>query len=121
MTPAEQFFYDNAGYCYDPKTQTEEQGRVQCASELARAEAHSHEQEWEVEWVPDTQADPLDWDGEGPMGVEASGCILRASDGVEESLWGIWDASPVYRRVVEAELALEALSRVEALSTVIAG
>lgn len=38
MTKQEQFFYDNASYSHDPKTQTEEEGHVESAIAYARAE-----------------------------------------------------------------------------------
>ena len=31
MTNAEQFFFDNAGFSYDPKTESERTGRLRCA------------------------------------------------------------------------------------------
>ena len=34
MTKQEQFFYDHAGWSYDPKTETPEQGRERCAKDL---------------------------------------------------------------------------------------
>jgi hypothetical protein len=46
-----------------------------------------------------------------PREHEILGCIARGPDGeVLASLWGIVDADIGYRRVVEAELASEALS-----------
>ncbi len=35
MSAREQFFYDNAGYSCNPPTETEEQGHIRCAKELA--------------------------------------------------------------------------------------
>ena len=38
LTVDQLFFYENAGYSYDPKTETPEQGRIRCARDLADAE-----------------------------------------------------------------------------------
>jgi len=94
------------------------------ALSLARAERAAREEgcEWVWEW------DDNGWlearqdhrygrlsDADHPARVE--GCILYgpippggtdADRPVLASLWGIWDASRDYRRVVQAELALEA-------------
>lgn len=122
MTNDERFFYDNAGYSHDPKTQTEEQGHVETAQALARAELFAVENGWIFTWELDPHADPNDWDGEGPMGEEAWGCILTVpGDSRTESLWSIWDPTREYQRVVQAELALEALARIESESTVNVG
>ena len=43
MTPAE-FFFTHAGYSYDPKTETPEQGRAKCAQRLAEAEEEADRQ-----------------------------------------------------------------------------
>lgn len=120
LSPVELFFYQNAGYSYDPKTETAEQGRIRCAQSLARAEAEASERGWSFEWP---------WDESGCSGCdcgsndcpcssgsehETLGCVLKDENGKTlESLWGICGATPTYSRVVEAELAAEALARVE--------
>lgn len=104
MTKAEQFFYDKAGYSYTPGTETPEQGRENGAKRLALAERFARANGWTYQWVPD---DDDCGDGDSTPEVR-EGCILRDADGkVLESLWGIGDASAGYRRVVEAELALD--------------
>ena len=57
MTPAEQFFFDNAGYSYNPETETPEQGRTRCAQRLAEAEEEADRRGWWVEWVDDGEED----------------------------------------------------------------
>ena len=105
LTRQERFFYAQGGFSYDPKVESPEQGMARCARELARAETYSRD--WfETEWVDDPTADPLDWDGDGPMGERAYGCIVKANEEQFCSLWEIWDPSYAYRRVVAAELAL---------------
>ena len=108
-TTAEEFFYAHAGFGYNLLTQTPKQGKRETARKLAEAEEYADEHGWWVEWVWDTEADPLDWSGEGPIGESAEVCSLFAESGVLASLCGIWDATQKYRRVVEAELALEAM------------
>ena len=120
LSPAEVFFYENAGYSHDPKTETAEQGRIRCAKDLAKAEAEAERLEWSYEWP---------WDDSGCSGCdcgsdecdcsagrshETLGCVLKDADGnVLESLWGICNPSRSYARVVEAELASEALARIQ--------
>lgn len=68
---------------------------------LARAEQAARERGWACYW---------EWD-EAPADPEFPvGCVLRDDHGrVLGSLWGIEDnAPPWYRRVIEAELALDA-------------
>lgn len=121
LSPVQLFFYQNAGYSYDPKKETAEQGRIRCAEELAKAEAEASERGWSFEWP---------WDESGCSGCdcgsadcpyssgsehETLGCVLKDENGKTlESLWGICSPTRNYGRVVEAELALEALTRVEA-------
>jgi len=109
MTIDEQFFFEHAGFFYNPATETVAVGKLNSALTYAAAEAHARAECWYFEWVPDPDADPYDWDGEGPIGTEAYGCILRDASGKAlASLWAIWDPGGVYRRIVQAELALEA-------------
>lgn len=111
-----QFFYREAGYSYDPKTETERQGRMRCARALASAEIHAEQNGWIVEWVPDPDADRSWMDEETRReNQEAFGAILYtecsacgSKQTAVASLWGIFEPSDEYRRVVAAELALEA-------------
>lgn len=102
---AVEFFYTHAGFSYDPKTETPEQGRQRCAEAWAKAERAAWEDGCTFEWVDD----PDDC-GDGDTTPETrEGCIMRNEAGEElASLWSIGDADEAYRRVIEAELALEA-------------
>lgn len=85
------------------------------AAELAKGEAYAESMGWEYEWPVDEDADPFDWDGDGPIGKEAFGCVLRNAKGdVLASLWSIWDPTWEYIRIVKAELALEAMGNEDA-------
>ena len=106
LGPAERFFYAHAGYSHKPGVESPEQGRTRGAKALARAEAHASRHGWRVAWKEDRDCDPEDYEhGEdvlwarlldgGGKGLGSLGCIVGA------------DAN--YRRVVEAELALEAM------------
>jgi hypothetical protein len=114
---AVEFFYEHAGWGYDPETETSEQGRERCARELAEAEQWAIEQGMYFEIQDDDDADPYDWDGEGPMGnyalivtlmVPCKGCGGATAQG---SLGGIWmwnsGEGDEYVRVVQAQLADE--------------
>jgi hypothetical protein len=106
------FFYDHAGYSYDPNTETRIQGRKRCARNLADAEEQARANNWSFEWQDDwsvcDHVQEFDTYTEQPKTCE--GCILRDESGkVLASLWCIDDADANYRRVVEAELAEEAL------------
>jgi hypothetical protein len=119
MTPYH-FFLANAGYSYDPKTETPMQGRIRCAQDLAYAEKHAREAGASFEWSHDVDSTSADWIAPHNDGGRlrdpwyAWVCLARGADGkVFASLGGIdfgRDGSPwgdPYRRVVEAELACE--------------
>lgn len=102
------FFLKHAGYSYDPKTETPAQGRINTAKRLAMAERYAQDHDWSYTWEPDN-------DGyhsylEAGQTVETCEfCVLTDDSGdVLASLGCIDDADDNYRRVVEAELALEA-------------
>jgi hypothetical protein len=105
-----EFFYKHAAYSYGPD-QTKRQGRMEGAMKLARAEREAEERGWNVEWQPDGM--PYDMgDAETEMPNEVLFAVLKdASGNIIGSLSGIADPDNNYRRVVEAELALEALAR----------
>ncbi len=95
------FFLENAGYSYDPATETKRQGSLRSARELADAERWLVEQPgFQVEWQPDEES-AGEW-----------GCIVTVN-GERNSLWGIDFADGAepwgepYARVVVAELAHE--------------
>ena len=103
------FFIEHAGVSYRPGKETKAQGRRRGAEALARAEQYAEEQGWKVEWDYDQNEYQMG-DAETEMPNEVLVAVLRDADGhVLESLGGIGDPSDSYRRVVEAELALEAM------------
>lgn len=126
LTSDELFFFENAGWSYEPKKESAQAGRIRCAKDLAHAEQVAEQLNWSYLW---------DWDNDdyqGSLGdheywcnLEARGvsheheilwCQLRdAEDNVLESLGGIIDPDTQYRRVIEAELADEALSHLNAM------
>lgn len=119
MTKAEQFFYDHAGFSYDPKTETEEQGHERCARELAKAESWASAEGYRVEW----REDP-----EGCIGCDCGSedcacstgeyhevlvAILYDAEGAAvASLGSICGPTRDYRRVVEAELTYQTMHAV---------
>lgn len=120
MTKQEQFFYDYAGYSFDPKTETAEQSHERCAKGLATAENYANANNWIAEWHDDWTLDHQQEFGDnykdgGPNTCEY--CVLKDYSANElqapvlAALTCIDDATPQYRRVVEAELALEAMGR----------
>jgi hypothetical protein len=113
QTP-EQFFYEHAGYSYDPKKETPEQGRRKCARALARAEAKAYDKGITYKWdVDDT--DSSEWSDERPawqqwycIAYNRKGAAIASLSGIDFGRNGEPWGDP-YRRVVEAELALEAI------------
>lgn len=125
MNANEQFFFEHAGWSYNPKTETADEGRERGAIALAQAEQRFRESSCWFEWVHDDDADASfvnDWEPADREQWEASehmaeGCVLYAppendhgKPRVLASLWGVFDADASYRRVVEAELASEVMS-----------
>ncbi len=133
LTKAEQFFYDNAGWSYDPKVETSDEGKVKCAKVMAQAEIWARENCYSFQW---------DYERENPSDVFGKACPKREkciddkcpyahynpkNDFFCATIWDNSDTpevvgslgmiaapSPEYRRVVEAELAMEAQAREEA-------
>lgn len=122
------FFYKHAGWGYRPDVETPSQGRRRGARQLAKAEAWAESQELVAVWQFDPDCGPDDFDFESDKDHVrehgAVGCILyrpcleHGTDckhaEVLGSLWGITESlvnaeRDAYRRVVEAELALEAM------------
>lgn len=122
MTTQEQFFYDQAGWSFDPKTETSEQGRKRCAQLLAKVETWAKANGVRYEWTKDdiTNKSALA-PGIFPIAASEPGpkyfldCVLCYHNGkLVGSLGGVdfghripRNQSP-YKRVVEAELAIEA-------------
>ena len=116
MTTAEQFFFDNAGYSWNPDSESQQQGRTRTAQALARAEQYARNLGWSYEWSDDWGVGSHKkyygagsaYDEHEPNSCEQ--CLLFDEEHhVMESLGCIDDADSAYRRVIEAELALAAL------------
>jgi hypothetical protein len=104
------FFRKWAGYAV-AHGESKARAKTRGAQELARAEAEAEARGWKVEW----EHDPEEWQGESERPFEVLTAVLRDADGnVMASLGGIGMSGKssddrAYGRVVEAELALEAL------------
>ena len=113
---AVKFFSKNAGSSYTPGKETRAQGKRRGAQALAHAEAEAARRGWRVEWDHEQDVD-LSWaDDEQREDIdEVLEAVLKDENGhVLASLGNITFgrdsmANRNYRRVVEAELALEAL------------
>ena len=117
MTTAQtdaQFFYDKSGYSYDPAKETKEQGRKRGARRLANAEAWASQTGVSFEWEQDDITNE-EFSNSRPfyylwrvLARDASGKVVSSLCGVDfgrdQEPWG-----QPYKRVVEAELALEAM------------
>lgn len=108
LKQAEAFFYKHAGYSYGPG-ETATQGRKRGAKALAQAEAHANKQGWEVKWEEDVDSYSLAKD-EPDVSEWLSAVLYDEKGKVLASLGGIGDPDKNYSRVVEAELALEAMN-----------
>ena len=97
------FFLRNAGYSYDPKTQTKQAGRSECARKLAKAERDARALGYTFEWEYDSDGSP-DCACSTGGSHECLVCLMRDSHGICcQSLGSICEPSREYRRVVEAE------------------
>ena len=115
LTKQQQFFYDHADYSYAPHTETPEQGRIRCAVDLAAAELWASQSGIAFEWNYDGCTN-REWTDEGD---EYDTWECQARDVANDALLGYIgcidlgpDSHPCrdnYARVVEAELALEAM------------
>ena len=111
-----QFFMEHGGFSYDPKHETPEQGRKRCAESMAVAEAMAWDQDYTFSWMYDEWGcsgcdcgDP-DCDCYTEEPHEVLVCTMYDPNGESvASLGGICGATNEYRRVVQAELAMEAL------------
>ena len=121
LTADQLFFYEHAGYSYDPKVETAEMGRIRCAVEMALAEEQGRNVGLEFEWSDDWGVGShTDFYGAGscyedhePSTCEQ--CVVKSADGeyLPISLGCIDEADANYRRVVEAELAMEAIAELD--------
>ena len=125
------FFARFAGYSYDPKTQTPEEGRKESARKYADAESLFLDAvkvadvgiEWESD--PDGFSDFAADVRKGyrkrshkPATIERAVIWHRDDNGTIHylaSLGGIEDANPSYRRVIRAELAMECADELHAI------
>jgi hypothetical protein len=116
------FFKANAGY----RVGHSAEGALRLArASLLLSELESQELV-SIEWQHDDYADrgPIDWGGSEKEIAqwnrsvhEVEWCSIRNENGeILASLSGIWDADDRYRRVVEAELALECMEELEAIA-----
>ena len=115
MSRADAFFYEHAGYSSDPATETQAESRMRCAQKLAAAEAKAFAGGFAFAWEVDPDVTSADWCDEEPA-WRTWLCVMYTSQGEPvASLGGVdfgRDGEPwgnPYRRVVEAELALEHL------------
>jgi hypothetical protein len=113
LTPEEKFFYDHAGFSFNPKTETEEQGKVNCAKQRVKAVKYAEDHGWNYEW----HADQNGCECEDGADHEVEYCILFDHGTVIESVGGVCNATAEYRRVVEADLALEVMTHREQKAT----
>ena len=112
-----QFFVNNACFSYDPKTQTEEEGRLQCAERAAEAEDILMQAmrvgDVSVSWQDDART------GDEFEEVErVESCAIEINGEIVASLFAVWDADANYRRVIRAELAIECLDQLRAVVAV---
>lgn len=108
------FFFAHAGYSWNPKTQTEEQGKRECAERLARAEEWASANGYSFDWRPD-HVTSKKFSNEQPPWMLWQAAIFDPDGTIVGGLGGVdfgRDGQPWgdnYRRVVEAELALEVM------------
>lgn len=112
-TEALRFHWEHGGYNYDPATETPDQGRARCALAAAGAEAWAKEQgiefRWEDDWTVTDHAHEYCADAYPNGNPETCECCAAyLGDDVLACLACIDDATDEYRRVIEAELAMEA-------------
>jgi hypothetical protein len=120
MTSQERFFWTHSGLCIS-QGETKAQARRRCAEEMAQAEAYAQDHQWIWEWNIDdsgcigcmcTSPNCPCSTGESH---ETLYCVLYDEHGEHlASLSGICGATKSYRRVIEAELAQEAMATVSA-------
>jgi hypothetical protein len=113
-TPAQQhaervaFFYEHAGYSFNPATETREQGRKRCARQLAVAEHNRIAGPYFISIEPDPEPYEGDESYDGPLWVVS---LYRVDDRVEPECLAscsvVCDEGDPYLRVVAAELAVE--------------
>ena len=108
-----QFHYEHGGYCYDPATERPEDGRARCALAAAGAEAWAKEQgiefRWEDDWQVTDHAHEFCADAYPDGNPETcEQCSAWLGGECLAAIGCVDDADDNYRRVIEAELAMEA-------------
>ncbi len=105
------FFYEHAGWSYDPKTETSQQGRRRCASTLAAAEDRARDLGMRYDWQEESDPDRSGIDHDGPLWVCLAflgGNVVASLGGIDLGACGTPYTHP-YARVTEAQLAMEGL------------
>lgn len=110
LTPAQRFFFEQAGYSYG-QGETPEQGRTRCAITLAAAEAQASAAGVQFRWEPDGMTN-REWTDEGNeygtwacaafYNGECIGSLCGVDFGDGGKPWG-----DPYARVVQAEIVSE--------------
>lgn len=111
LTADEQFFFDHAGWSHDPLTESPREGRARCAQALAAAEVWARYNGYGVEWEDDGDGDHSYLDQPEFAGQDIWTCehagIYNEDGNMLAGIGCVDNATPEYRRVVAAELALE--------------
>ena len=110
------FFLKNGASSYNPSIETKRQGYARMARLLAKAERDARALGYTFDWEYDSDG-CIGCDCDSPDCACSTGesheclvCLMRDSHGICcQSLASICEPSREYRRVVEAELALEEL------------
>lgn len=109
LTKNETFFFKHAGFSYDHKIESAARGRTRCAVALADAEQRYLEAHRNGEancvWADDSESAA---EMDGAFETCESCRIVDGNGNHLASLHAITNATPEYRRVVRAELALDA-------------
>jgi hypothetical protein len=112
---AQAFFHKHAGFSYDPACETIDEGKTRCAYALAQSEQWAQDSGYTYGWMIDEIGDSSEFSDDEPA-WQLWVCDMYDETGAHvTSLGGIdfgRDGSPwhdPYRRVVEAELALEVM------------
>lgn len=117
LNEAAAFFFKHAGYSYDPKTETPEQGRTRVAQTLELAERFARSYGLVFAWEVDPDIDSSDFDDSDEPWQLWQCCAYDQDENLRASLGGIdlgRDGHPdsdTYARVIEAELADEVLGQ----------
>lgn len=112
-TAAINFFYENAGYSYNPKTETKEAGRERCAIELAEAETEAARYGYAFVWDVDQDIDSSEFRDDCEPYATYNCTAYDSDGGIAASVCGCdfgpegYKPGDSYARVVQAELAAE--------------